>query len=377
MRPEVSFHHLCPSQPARLVFLLQDLWFGGTQRQVLELARSLDSARFRVEVWVMMAGEDLEPLARTWGIPVIRLARQSWVGPAALLNLWRRLKSHPPDLLLLFTVVPNIWGRILGRLARVPRIVGNCRGGAAPWRQHERWLWPLAHHIICNCQALKRVLTQNCGVPPHRIQVVLNGVDAAFFQPPHEVAENGPPRVLSLARFVPDKDHETLLRALALLVQDLPQTELWLVGEGDRKEILEKMASILCPPGSVRFFPGRADVRPLLEQASLLALSSVHEALPNVLLEAMAMGLPVVATKVGGVPEAIQHGQTGWLVPPRDPAALAAALRQLLASPETRRTFGLAGRRKAMEGFSLEGMRRGYEAVLQRLLISKSGPNHG
>ncbi|MBM4272904.1 MAG: glycosyltransferase [Deltaproteobacteria bacterium] len=376
MRHGVSAHHAWP-RPARLVFLLQDLRFGGTQRQVLELARALDAARFRVEVWVMMAGADLEPLARTWQISVVRLARQSWVGPPALFNLWRRLKSHPPDLFLLFTVVPNIWGRILGRLVRVPLIVGNCRGGAAPWRQHEHWLWPLSDHLICNCQALKQVLTRRHGVPADRVTVVLNGVDTAFFRPPPGAGGNGPLRVLSLARFAPDKDHETLLRAFALVAQDLPQTELWLVGEGDQQAVLEKMASLLCPPKSVRFFPGRPDVRPLLEQASLLALSSIHEALPNVLLEAMAAGLPVVATKVGGVPEAVGHGQTGWLVPPRDPPALAAALRQLLASPETQQTFGEAGRRKAMEVFSLEGMRRGYEAVLQRLLHSKSGPQHG
>ena len=86
----------------------------------------------------MTAGDDLAPLAREWGIPVVRLARQAVVGPLALINLWRRLHRQPPDLLMLLTVVPNIWGRILGRLARVPVIVGNCRGGGAPWRQHER-----------------------------------------------------------------------------------------------------------------------------------------------------------------------------------------------------------------------------------------------
>jgi hypothetical protein len=70
-------------------------------------------------------------------------------------RLWRRLKDQPIDLIMPLTVVPNIWGRVLGRLARVPVIVGNCRGGGAPRRQHERWLWPLAHHIICNSGPLK------------------------------------------------------------------------------------------------------------------------------------------------------------------------------------------------------------------------------
>ena len=92
------------ARPARLVLLLQDLKFGGTQRQTLELARRLDPAQFRVEVWVMTAGDDLAPLAREWSIPVVRLARQAVVGPLALMNLWRRLHRQPPDLLMLLTV---------------------------------------------------------------------------------------------------------------------------------------------------------------------------------------------------------------------------------------------------------------------------------
>ena len=142
-------------RPARLVFLLQDLKFGGTQRQALELARLLDPARFQVEVWLLAAGDDLAPLAREAGLPLVRLGRQEHVGPAALARLWRRLQQQPVDLLMPLTVVPNIWGRVLGRLARVPVIVGNCRGGGAPRRQHERWLWGLAHHIICNSAALR------------------------------------------------------------------------------------------------------------------------------------------------------------------------------------------------------------------------------
>ena len=134
-------------RPARLVFLLQDLKFGGTQRQVLELARRLDPARFRAEVWLLAAGDDLVSLAREWGLPLTWISRQEQVGPEALLNLWRQLRRGAMELLLPFTVMPNIWGRILGQLARVPGIVGNCRGGEAPRRQGERWLWPLADHI--------------------------------------------------------------------------------------------------------------------------------------------------------------------------------------------------------------------------------------
>jgi glycosyltransferase involved in cell wall biosynthesis len=355
------------ARPARLVFLLQDLKFGGTQRQALELARLLDPARFQVEIWLLAAGEELAPAARRHGIPVLRLGRQERVGPAALARLGRRLQTHPPDALLPLTVVPNIWGRVLGRLARVPLIVGNCRGGGAPRRQHEAWLWPLAHHILCNSQAVKSVLRERCRVPEDRLTVIPNGVDTDYFQPAAG-PEAGPPRVLSVARMVPDKDHQTLLQAFRLTVREHPEAELWLVGDGPRLAEVRESARQLLPGARVKFLAPREDLRPLLAQASLLALSSKTEALPNVVLEAMAAGLPVVATRVGGVPELVVPGLTGWLVASGDALGLAAALSQVLGDPDTRQAMGRAGRRRAEKEFSLKTMTQQYESVLDRLL---------
>ena len=248
-------------RPARLVFLLQDLKFGGTQRQALQLARLLDPARFQVEVWLLAAGTNWPP----WpggGLSLVRLGRQEHVGPAALARLWRRLKNQPVDLLMLLTVVPNIWGRILGRLARVPVIVGNCRGGGAPWRQHERWLWRLAHHVICNSAALSRVLTR-LGVPDARLSVIPNGVDTDYFRPAPETSQPYPSVVLCVARMVPDKDHDTLIRAFALAAPNFPQAQLWLVGDGPGLAGARRLAEASLPPGSFRFIPPQADLRPL------------------------------------------------------------------------------------------------------------------
>lgn len=354
-------------RPTRLVFLLQDLTFGGTQRQTLELARRLDPARFHAEIWVLAAGDDFVPLARRYGLPVIRLGRRQPVGPAAIARLGQRLLHQPPDVLLPLTVVPNIWGRVLGRLAQVPLIVGNCRGGGAPRRQHERWLWPLAHHILCNSQAIKSVLTERYGVPGTRLTTIPNGVDTDYFQPPAAPA-TGPPRLLSIGRLVSDKDHDTLIEAFHLALPAYPEAELWLVGDGLRLAALRELAQRLSISDRVRFIPPMDDLRPLLHQATLLVLSSRTEALPNVVLEAMAAGLPVVATRVGGVPELVDPGRTGWLVNPEDAPGLAAALSQVLADPDARQAMGRAGRARALSDFSLETMAKRYEAVLRRLL---------
>ena len=362
------------ARPARLVFLLQDLKFGGTQRQTLELARRLDPARFRVEVWVMTAGDDLAPLAREWSIPVVRLARQAAVGPLALMNLWRRLHRQPPDLLMLLTVVPNIWGRILGRLARAPVIVGNCRGGGAPWRQHEWLLWPFMDHLLCNTAALKTELVERYRIPPSKITVILNGVDTEFYGPGPVGARSNPPVILSVARLVPDKDHDTLIAAFGQVSTAFPEAELWLLGNGPRRAALEALAARTLPPGRVRFWPGTPDIRPFLHQASLLVLSSRYEALPNVVLEAMAAGLPVAATRVGGLPELVVPGRTGWLVPPGDAPALAAAMSQALSDADAREALGRTGRDSAVADFSLEAMTRRYETVLSSLLEDRKPP---
>jgi glycosyltransferase involved in cell wall biosynthesis len=167
---------------------------------------------------------------------------------------------------------------------------------------------------------------------------------------------------------VPDKAPETLVQAFALTAAAHPEAELWLVGEGPLLGKVRELAARLLPPGQVKFLTPREDLRPLLRQATLLALSSKTEALPNVVLEAMAAGLPVVATAVGGVPELVTPARTGWLAPPGDAAALAAALGRVLEDPEKGWTFGQAGRERALKDFSLETMTRRYEDLLGWLL---------
>lgn len=356
---------------ARIVLLLEELNFGGTQRQALELALNLNPARFKAEIWTMAAGDDMEPLAEKGRIPVVHLSKKTWVGPECLFNLWRRLRSAPIDILVLMTVVPNIWGRLLGRLARVPIIVGTCRGDGSAFRQHEKLLWPLADHHICNAIALKRQLSNRYRIPESLITVIPNGVNTAFFQPPPISREKDRKIVLCIARLVPEKDHHTLITAFDLLARRHPDAELWIVGDGNRRKSISEYAGQAAFGERICLMSGQLDIRPLLWQGSVLALSSLEEGLPNVVLEAMASGLPVIATEVGGLPEVVEHGRTGLLVPSHNAHALADALSLLLSDEKIRAAFGREGAKRARRSYSNSCMVQEYEQIFERLLKTR------
>lgn len=355
-------------KPYRLVFLMQDLFFGGTQRHTLELVRRLNPSLFQAEIWLMMAGDDFVPWAQSYNLPLTWLGRGRYVWPTSLVRLWRRLRQQPVDLLVLLTGVPNIWGRLLGRLTKMPLIVGTLRGTGCPDNNFEKWMWPLADHFLCNAMALKKLMMDRFQVPEDRLTVVPNGVDLDFFHPSAAPAPQGKPVVLCIARLVPEKDHETLITAFSLVVAGHPQAELWLVGDGPRRRVLSRLANRCLPPHNWRFIPGQIDISPILQQGSLLVLSSLQEGFPNVVLEAMAAGLPVVATGVGGVSEIVKHGETGCLVAPKDPGGLADAISHLLTHEVLRLAFGQAGRKRAEDFFSMATTVAEHEKVFLRLI---------
>lgn len=355
------------ARPARLVMLLQDLAFGGTQRQAVALAARLDRSRFAPEFWMLMDGRDFVPAASAAGIPLRWLSDGPRVGPASLYGLWRALAANRPDLLVLFTAVPNIWGRVMARARRFPAVIATCRGGGAIGRQHERFLKNWAAHHIVNAGPLRERLLA-LGRADARITVIPNGVDTEHFSPPSDEARSVREVVLCPARFCEDKDHETLLRAFAVTATARPRAELWLLGNGPLRERVRLLVARHPARERIKLYPAVPDPRPFFEQASLVVLSSVREALPNVLLEAMAMGLPVVATAVGGIPDLVETDRTGLLSAPGDAKTLGAHLAALLADEPRRLRFGRNARQRAVDGFSMHTMVRRHETVFDQVL---------
>ena len=311
----------------RVAFLLQDLRFGGTQRQAVQLAAGLDRSRFRAELWVLMGGRDLLPEAERRNIPVVPLGEGGYVWPPDLARLWMRLRSNPVDILCLMTGIPNIWGRIFGRLTRVPVILGACRDHVL-W--YERFLSTFAHGHVCNSEAIRKHAVTRYNLSNENTTVIPNGVDLEHFSPPAAPQPVSGPVILSVGRLVPDKDQATLISAFSLLAREMSAAELWMVGDGPLRKRLQALSADTGLADRIRILPGRAELRPLYHQARVFVLSSVRESLPNVVMEAMASGLPVVATNVGGLRELVLPGRTGLLVPAGSPQALAEALGVLI-----------------------------------------------
>ncbi len=354
-----------------MVILLQDLLFGGTQRHALELARRLDRERFAPEIWTLAGGDDFMPKAREYGLSVTHLAPKGPVGPTALAALWKGLGDGDIDLLLPMTVVPNIWGRVFGRLRKVPLIVGNCRGIGDLSRQHEAFLWRMADLHLCNAEAIRERLVTRYALPPDRVTTIRNGVDAAYYRLPDASARACDNNILCAARMVAEKDHPTLATAFAKTLAEHPKATLTLVGDGPLLPELMRRIGELGIGGRVRICEGTSDLRPYFSEAAVFALSSTHEGLPNVVLEAMASGLPVAATAAGGLPELVEDGRTGFLSPIGDPSALSYSLDRLLSDPALAREMGQNGRKRVLAHFSQETMVRRHEETFLKLLKTR------
>jgi glycosyltransferase involved in cell wall biosynthesis len=207
-------------------------------------------------------------------------------------------------------------------------------------------------------------------VPAHKLRLLRNGIDVSAFSVGSSKAKTGQ-RVIHVARLNIIKDQPTLLRAARLVADALPGFRLDIVGDGPERAALLALRNELQLQEHVAFLGERADVPELLAAADVFVLPSVGEGLSMTLLEAMASSLPVVCTDVGGNPEVVAAGETGLLVPPQQPAALAAALLALLRDPARARRLGAAGRHRVEVEFDVRRVVASYEALYRALLARR------
>ncbi len=355
----------------RLLHVLNTLDTGGAEYVVLNLARRLDPARFSLHVCGLSGEGSLADAFRRLGVTVHALRRRPGVDVGLCFALARLIRREHLEVVHTHNAGPWLYGGLAAKLAGA-RLCHTEHSNLFPHQQlmmaAERWLVRWTDVLISDSEKVTRHLIERQGVPADRITTVPNGIDAERFARPTD--RLGARRALGIGadepvvgtvgRLAAVKDQETLLEAFALVAAAYPEGWLLLVGEGSLRLALETQAVRLGIGRRTMFLGDRTDVPELLGAMDVFVLSSVSEGLPLTILEAMAAGLPVVSTRVGGIPEAVVDRETGWLVPPKDPRALAEALICALADEAERRRLGARGRARVKACFDLGRMAEAY-----------------
>ena len=344
-----------PDRPPRVLITNDSRMWGGTEHYAVRLAAGL--RRRGCAVRFLWGDEVVGERVRAEGIPGDRLHLRADADLPGLMHLAGALRSHRADALLSTRWREFLLGGIATRLARTPRMVVSLGLRVTPKDDLKRRLiFGLAHRVIVNAEEIRAGLLERPWIDPDKVSVVHNGVDAARFGDLSGGeafrAELGVPAdaplLVNVGAFTPQKDHATLVAAAAALPSDM---HVALVGEGFLRPEIEAAVAAAGLGERVHLAGFRSDIRPALDAADLFVLSSYNEGMPWVLIEALAAGLPVVATDISGTRACVEDGVNGRVVPARDSAALAAACAELLDDPERRAGMGAASRRRALERF--------------------------
>lgn len=371
-----------------VLLLVTELNIGGAEKVVQQIATGLPLDRYRVLVACLYDPGPIAHDIRDAGVPVVDLQMRGKWDARVVHRLHRLLQHHRIDILHSHLIHANLLAAAVGRLGGT-RIIITTRHNVyiGPiWREwFNRWLSPRRDAAVVISEEVRIAELERSKSDCDKVFLIPNGItvsrfreiDPAAMLSLREVWQIGPNDLAigMLARFHEQKGHRHIIDAAKIILRKMPDTKVVLVGEGQLLPSMQARARRLGIAGSV-IFPGiRRDVPEILGLLDLFVLPSLWEGLPISILEAMAARLPVVATRVGGVPEVVLDGVTGLLVPPRDPQALAGAIVRLLGDPELRRRMGQAGRERVREHFSVDQMVRRTEALYEELLKEKGlGP---
>jgi len=365
---------------------------GGLENGLVNLINRIPAERFCHAIVSLTDFSEFRRRLKRSDVPVYALHKPLGNSPVTQYKLWRLLYQLRPDIVHTRNLAA-LEGTLPAALARVPVRVHGEHGrdiddldGTNTRRQIVRRLFkPFVHQYIAMSRDLESYLQHKIGVPPSRIAQIYNGVDSTLFHPagknrdavPHpDFSGSGHFVIGTVGRMQDVKDQLTLARAFVRLIQMMPEgrqrLRLVMVGEGPLRE---QVRVLLAEAGVDQYawLPGeRNDVARIMRSFDLFVLPSLAEGISNTILEAMATGLPVLATDVGGNPELIQVGVTGTLVPRDDPEGMASAMRIYAESTELCRRQGSEARRTVERRFGMDAMVNAYMAVYDQLLATRT-----
>lgn len=369
----------------RIVLLIPTLDRSGAEKQFTLLATRLPREEFDVRVVALTRGGPYEETLKAAGIPVTVLGKRFRFDPFTHRRLKRLLDELQPDVLHTWLFAGNAYGRLAaGPHPRYPVLVSErcVDTWKARWQLWvDRKLAPRTTRLIGNSQSVAEFY-RGIGFPADRIAVIPNGIDFRDPEPGcrervrRELGIDSETRVVTyVGRLAAQKRVKDLLWAFELIREMKQQEVMFLIaGDGPLREGLERFAASLRVGSTIRFLGHRSDAGQLLAASDLFWLASDFEGLSNSLMEAMATGLPVVASDIPPNRELVEHGETGYLVPAGDSIAIAQFANKILLDADLARRLGAAGRERIRNEFSIERMVSGYASLYREVTGAGRAP---
>ena len=363
---------------SKVLFVANALEPAGAERVLIGVASGLDRARFAPSVLCLHhMGRAASELGE--GVPARALGLPHRLPGPPLLALAREIRRQRPDIVHTFHVNAHRWATLAARLGGV-RVVINSLQNVFPLHSRrddllDRACFTLASHGIACADAVRSFYVERKRFPRPKLTTVYNAIPLERFPMRRAsraaLLEAGVPSrypiIGTVAHLHEQKGHRYLLQAVPRVLEQFPEAAFVLVGDGALREDLERQAKAERVDHAVFFLGLRSSVAELLEGLDVFVLPSLWEGVSVALVEALASGAPSIATRVGGTAEIIVDGETGVLIPPRDPGAIAGAVIRLLTDPDLAARCRTHGRRQVESRFSQERMARGYADVYERV----------
>ncbi len=365
--------------PVRVLHLIETGGPGGAERMLLDLAAHMGPG-YESTIGLLRSGW-LQSQVISSGIPCVMIDGTGRGDLGVLLRLARVVRECQIGLIHAHEFYMNAMGAIVSRLTGIPLIATVHGKGYYPDRRRRRMIYRVsaaqAAKVVAVSQDLRQFFCRTTGTPVNRVQVIYNGIDFSHFRSlrrdPGLLESCGIPRdapiVGTVGNLYPVKGQVHLVRAMRIILGSHPDTHAVILGSGGQEGLLRSEATSLGIQDRIHLLGYREDAPRWLAAMNVFTLPSISEGLPLSLLEAMAAGLPAVVTGVGGMPEVVQDEQTGYIVPPADPEALARRILLLLENPVLARDLGTAGCHVVRTRFSQDRMLTQYRSMYRNGLV--------
>ncbi len=381
-----------PSEPHRVLHLVSTFQIKTDTKWLLQLARHLDRRQFQLSAACFYGGGPIQPQLEAIGVPTYNLGVANEHDPRAIWRARRLIRQIRCDLVHTHLLRADLHGGTAARWAGVPTVVSTAYAIGPYARQRRRrsdrlldaTCARLPTHVVAVSHAVQRDCVERLGIPGDRISVIHTGIEPPEPMTPSAAPElreawgvhPRQPTVLTVARLSYEKGIDVLIETAATLRRSHPQARILLVGDGPDRPAIEAKIRERGLSETMILGGFLANIWPAYLAASVVCLPSHSEGMPNVLLEAMAVGRPIVATAVGGIPEAILSGDNGLLVPPGNPTAMAGAITRLLNDAELADRLGKAAQATVAQRFLARDAAARY-GILYSNLLAQGGRRDG